>query len=390
MAKMKLVDKLHQKTVLDRLRGIDWAFGSKGPYVVELDPTTACDLACPGCISGALLNQKDPYDKRFSDDRLLQITDELIAGGVKAVILIGGGEPLSHPKVGQVIDRLGRNDVQVGITTNGTFIDRHLEVIAAHSQWTRVSMDSARDETFKYLRPSLGGKSKFRHVVANMEKLAKVKKGVLGFSFLLRTAADGMAPHAAGGDKFGKILQTNVHEIYEGARLAKEIGCDYFEPKPSYDDDHNLVLHSAADMQVAREQIERARELEDDDFHILESINLEAALTREPIGQQAKGYKTCPVAEMRTLVTPSGVYVCPYFRGREDMKLGDLREQTLHEMWSGSRRKAVMDRLDPSCHCSSMHCIRHETNLELFKIIRRIKDKEPVAAASPVVEDRFI
>ena len=35
--------------------------GTDSPFVVELDPTTVCDLACPGCISGDLLNQKNTY-----------------------------------------------------------------------------------------------------------------------------------------------------------------------------------------------------------------------------------------------------------------------------------------------------------------------------------------
>ncbi len=389
MSKMMLIDKLHQQSVVDRLKEIDWAFGTKSPYVVELDPTTACDLACPGCISGDLLNQKDSYDNRFSNERLLQIADELIAGKVKAVILIGGGEPLSHPKIGEVIQKLGESDVQIGITTNGTFIDRHLEVIAKYSFWTRVSVDAGTDETFKYLRPTLGGKSKFAQVIANMQKLAKVKKGILGYSYLVRTAADGLS-NAAAGAKLGKILQSNVREIYEAARLAKEIGCDYFEPKPSYDDDHNLVTHSEYEMEIAREMVLRARELEDDNFKILESVNLEASLNREPIGQQVKEYKTCPSTELRTLITPSGVYVCPYYRGNSDMKIGDLREQSLAEMWSGEKRKTVMGKLDPSFHCQSLHCIRHSTNIEVFSIIKKIEKGEQLQITKTVKEDRFI
>ena len=31
--------------------------GSSRPWVIELDPTTACNLACHGCISASLLNQ---------------------------------------------------------------------------------------------------------------------------------------------------------------------------------------------------------------------------------------------------------------------------------------------------------------------------------------------
>ena len=55
MPKMDLAAKLHQKSVVERIAELDWMNGgSHGPYVVELDPTTVCDLACPGCISGKL------------------------------------------------------------------------------------------------------------------------------------------------------------------------------------------------------------------------------------------------------------------------------------------------------------------------------------------------
>ncbi len=390
MGRMNLVNKLHQKSVVEKLQQIDWNFGTKSPYVVELDPTTACDLACPGCISGDLLNQKDSFDNRFSNDRLVEISNELIESGVKAVILIGGGEPLSHPKVGEVIENFGKNDVQIGITTNGTFIKKHLDLIAKYASWTRVSMDAGTDETFKYLRPTRSGRSKFNPIVENMRELAKVKTGILGYSFLIRTAADGDAESVAGLSEYGKIQLSNVNEIFEAAKLAKEIGCDYFEPKPSYDDDHNLVTHSEYDMTVAKEMIRRARELEADNFKVLESINLQAALNREQIGDQPKDYTSCPAADLRTLVTPSGVYVCPYFRGNENFKIGDMRNQSLEEMWSSDHRKNIMDKLDPSCDCDKLHCIRHDTNLEVFEIMRKIEADKEIEIHKVDAEDRFI
>ena len=69
----------------------------------------------------------------------MELGREFIDCGVKAVILIGGGEPLAHRKIGEFIELMGVNDVHIGITTNGTFIDRHLEAISEHSRWTRVS-----------------------------------------------------------------------------------------------------------------------------------------------------------------------------------------------------------------------------------------------------------
>lgn len=49
------------------------------------------------------------------------------------------------------------------------------------------------------------------------------------------------------------------------------------------------------------------------------------------------------------------------------MKIGDVTRSSFLEMWTGTERSEVMGRLNLSCDCG-MHCIRHETNLELFSI----------------------
>ena len=385
MPKMDLAAKLHQKPVVQRIAELNWMNGgSHGPYVVELDPTTVCDLACPGCISGKLLNKQ-----KFSHERLLKLAEEFVDIGVKAVILIGGGEPLTHPAAGQIIEYLGIHDVQIGITTNGTLIDRYIHPIAEYSSWTRVSVDAATDATFLHLRPTRAGISRFNHVISNMEMLAKRKKGLLGFSFLIRTKADGENPAVAGLDKFGYITMSNVSEIYEAAKLAREIGCDYFEPKPSYDDNHYLVVHRKEDMDRAREQIEKAKTLEDDNFYILESINLEQSLRSAQMDPQPKDYTFCPASDLRTLVTSSGVYVCPYFRGREDKKLGDVVTTSMKAMWESSQRKSVMSKLNPSKDCG-MHCIRHDMNLKMIQIKKELDEDQSVSIVTPEKEDRFI
>lgn len=364
---------------------MDWMNGTSGPFVVEFDPTSACDLACPGCISGELLNKE-----KFSKDRVVTLTQEMIDAGVKAVILIGGGEPLTHPAIGTVMELLGRNNVQIGITTNGTFIDRYLDPISEYANWTRVSVDAATNETFQHLRPTRNGGSKFAQVITNMELLALHKRGILGYSFLIRTDADGNNANVAGANYgIGKVSQSNVGEIYAAAKLAKEIGCDYFEPKPSYDDHHYLVVHSADEMKSAREQVTRARELEDDNFRIIESVNLSYSLEATQMAPQPKAYTKCPAVEMRTLVTPSGVYVCPYFRGNETKKIGDVVGTTLMEMWNGDQRRAVMDKLDPSRDCG-MHCIRHDTNLQLLHIRREMAEGKTIPLTQNGNPDLFI
>jgi MoaA/NifB/PqqE/SkfB family radical SAM enzyme len=266
---------------------------------------------------------------------------------------------------------------------------RHIDIIAEHVSWTRVSMDAGTDEMFKNLRPTKLGKSKFNIVLENMRALAKKKKGILGYSFLIRTKKDGLIENAA-GSSIGLVNHTNIYEIYEAAKLAKDIGCDYFEIKPSYDDFHQLVMHSPKDMKIANEQLELSKKLEDQHFKILESVMLGSSLKREKVGNQTKEYRSCPSAELRTLITPSGCYVCPYFRGESSKKIGDLRFESLSEMWNGDKRKKVMKKLNPSIDCDNLHCIRHETNIEIKNMMEMIKNKIKIEKKILPQKDYFI
>ncbi len=372
---MSLKDKLYQEVVLKRIEKTDWKLGNSSPLVVELDPTSVCDLACPGCISEDII----ALGNRFSDDRLMSLGQEFIDSGVNAVILIGGGEPLAHRKVGDLMTLLGKNDIHIGITTNGTLMDRYMDIISQYSSWTRVSVDAATDQTFSKLRPTKGqALSKFNKVIDNMTKLAIKKKGKLGFSFLIQTEADGID------------IVSNVHEIYDAALLAREIGCDYFEVKPTYqfrdDVPHSLMKHDKSRMNEARDQIQKLDDLETNNFKILKAINLEASL-RGVDTAQTKTYKSCPSTHLRTTVTPLGVYVCPYWRGKDYMKIGDANSFSFADIWHGQLRKDVMERLDASKDCQ-FHCLRNDTNNECISI----KDKQLAGESLTIVEefDRFI
>lgn len=355
MAKMNILSKLNQEFVVKKIQETDWSKGTTGPLVVELDTTEVCNLACPGCISEDLCENGNS----FSKERLLQIGSELKEIGVKAVILIGGGEPLAHPGVGELITYLGENDISIGITTNGYFIDTYMEQIAQYASWTRISMDAANAVTFDKLRPAKDGKSKFNYIVNNIKNLAKVKRGTLGYSFLIRTTADG----------FG--IESNIDDIYDAAILARDIGCDYFEVKPSYSyaggKPHALVIHSRDDMDKARREVERLSELETDSFKIIKAINLENSFNCVDEAQ-TKDYHSCPMGELRTLICPSGAYICPYWRGKDNFRIGNPKTTSIKDIWNSEQRKKVMAFADP-CKVCNFHCLRHESNNTVLDMI---------------------
>ncbi|MFG1646693.1 radical SAM protein [Amycolatopsis sp. NPDC049252] len=318
---LDLTAKLRQVRVREHLVEVIRGNHPKSPLVVELDPTSYCDLACPECISVSVLNAG-----RFSRDRILELTNEMVELRVAGVILIGGGEPLLHTGIDELITALHNGGVRIGLTTNGTQLHQHLNVIAPLVSWTRVSVDAATAATYAKFRPSRSGRIAFDDVVRNMELLAKRKQGTLGYSFLAMAR-----PHSD-----GTVAVTNFNEIFAAARLAKAIGCDYFEVKPEHDMGHYVKGHRESLIRLLTDERDRLAELEDNSFQVLQQQTLDVVEGAER-GVQPKSYDSCPIAELRTLITPAGAYFCPYHRGSSVAHYGDPINESLSEMWHSER-----------------------------------------------------
>ena len=90
---------------------------------------------------------------------------------------------------------------------------------------------------------------------------------------------------------------------------------------------------------------------------------------------------------MRTVLSPSGAYVCPYHRGNSNLKIGDPTVESFKDIWYGKTREEIMKKLDPRKHCE-FHCIRHKTNQELEKLDRMDGDFKNIKISENF--DRFI
>ena len=361
---LALVPKLYQKSLFERLKeknfGIkaDYDLDFYGPEVVEFDPTTACNLGCPECISGSLLGNGG-----FSREAIESLLNSFVQLKVKAVVLIGGGEPMMHPMIDEIIQFLHANDIHIGITTNGLFIEKNLHSIANKVSWLRVSVDAANSDTYRAVRPDKQGKSLFDNLVEQMKLLGSYpnRHCRFGYSMLLLSRFS----------VNNNIEFTNAEEIFDAAKLAKEIGCDYFEVKPTFDSHHFHIEQPKELMETAKKLLDKAKaELQDDSFSILTATNLFDIIECKPT-EQPKEYTSCPVTNLRTLVSPSGVFPCPYFRGVLEKSYGNPNHESLIDIWNGNQKKVVQNNLDPSTDCK-FHCIRHNTNTELLKIHRAV------------------
>ena len=85
---------------------------------MELETSHICNLRCIYCYS----NAGKKLQNELTLDEMFDVIDQGIALGVRRVILIGGGEPLMHPHIMDIVEFLHRRGVAIDLFTNGTLL----------------------------------------------------------------------------------------------------------------------------------------------------------------------------------------------------------------------------------------------------------------------------
>lgn len=101
---------------INKLRG-----SKQFPLVLMLEPSFRCNLSCAGC--GRIREYSDILDQRLSLDECLNAVDESNA----PVICITGGEPLIHPDIERIVQRILARKRFVYLSTNGLLLEESLK-----------------------------------------------------------------------------------------------------------------------------------------------------------------------------------------------------------------------------------------------------------------------
>ncbi len=102
--------------IRQRLRGEKYY-----PFLVEIEPLFACNLACPGC--GKIQHPTEILRKRLSVDDVVNAVEE----SRTPMVSIAGGEPLLHPEIDKIVEALVARKVYVYLCTNAVLLRRRLE-----------------------------------------------------------------------------------------------------------------------------------------------------------------------------------------------------------------------------------------------------------------------
>ena len=114
------------------------------PRVIQVTPTNSCDLNCGYCCCSEI-DRKE----KLSLCELKEIVDIAVSIGVKAMVVTGGGEPMTHPDIIEFLD-YATNKLKVSLITNGNHFQEIQMPVLKKLQWCRISFDNERKLTKKY------------------------------------------------------------------------------------------------------------------------------------------------------------------------------------------------------------------------------------------------
>lgn len=196
---------LYASFILSRIfkRPIVWG----KPFTVSIEPTTACNLACPECPSG-----KKEFTRNTGKLDLLMNKRMLQSIG-KQLFYINyyfQGEPFLHPEFLELIREAKKQHIYTATSTNAHFITTKVaeEIVDSGLDRLIISIDGVTQSTYEGYRVN----GKLAKVIEASKELVKAKKKLnsqtphLIFQFL--------------------VVKPNEFEIPQVFELAKEIGID--------------------------------------------------------------------------------------------------------------------------------------------------------------------
>ncbi|EEA01260.1 Radical SAM domain protein [Burkholderia sp. H160] len=135
------------------------------PAVCDVSVTNVCNAACDFC--GFSREKKLAGPRRYLDpDEFARALPILRRRRIRYMTL-QGGEPLVHPEIASLVASTTKAGIQCGVITNGWFLSRHIESLAAAGlKRLLISIDSADMREHEHNRGLRGLEARIREGIA--------------------------------------------------------------------------------------------------------------------------------------------------------------------------------------------------------------------------------
>lgn len=298
------------------------------PLQVQIVPSNRCNNRCQFCAyrmkgypSNEIFEEKD----FLSYEKIFECLRDFIEMGVKAVHVTGGGEPLVHPKIYEIFSDILGGGLDLALVTNGLNLNERICELLSEGCWVRVSMDSADESVYSFIRNV--PREYFDKVIKNIKLLVKSKKkNIIGIGFV--------------------VERENYKEIYNAAKLFKELGVDNFRISAAfttmgYDYFNGFI-------EPARELARKAQALSDGSYTVFNLFNDRV----RDVFEGVQDYDYCPIKELLAYIGADyNVYTCCTLAYNRKGLIGSIRNQSFRELWESSEKRRMFNEHNPLVDC---------------------------------------
>ena len=316
------------------------------PLIVVWNYTQACNLTCKHCYQEA---GHKPLTDELTIDQKLALVDQL-AHEYVPFLAIAGGEPLVAKDIWQVLERTRQRGVHTTIATNGTLLTPETCHRLAESgvKYVEVSLDSVIPEEHDGFRGLAGA---WKRTVQGMRNAAATPGLRCGLAMC--------------------VTRFNYHHVEDMIELAKDIGCTTFVH-------FNFIPvgrgREMLEMDITPHEREGLiqllnRHLQEGKISVMSTAPqfgracilygppdglMATAHAGKGKGRQAKVLSRyiggCGAGRCYCCVEPDGkVTPCVYM---PSSVIGNLKEQSLMEIWHDPRFDVFSHREDRGDHCA--------------------------------------
>lgn len=310
------------------------------PIHLRIKPTNICNHGCSYCAyrsKNQQLGQNMDLRDSIPRSKMVEICDDIIDMGVKAVTFSGGGEPFCYPHLAETAGRLADGGVRIASLTNGSrLVGEAAKVFSARAVWLRVSIDGWDNDSYAAYRNT--GPGEFTKVMANLENFKKLGGPCyLGISLI--------------------IDHRNWPHLHDFIGRMKDIGVDSVKVSPCIvgnNGQENNAYHADI-FDSVRAEVDRAvSDYHRADFEIFDSYHL--------LDQKFdKDYSWCPYLQILAVIgADQRVYSCQDKAYNLDCGLlGSIKDVSFKEFWMTGKDKFFT--INPARDCRH-HCVANSKN----------------------------
>ena len=324
---------------------------TSAPVTVKIDLTNVCNHSCPGCIDAELIANDN---NELSLELIKDVLKDMKGLGVRGVNYTGGGEPTAHKQFDEIIRFTADLGFDIGLICNGSLFHKDripMEELLQYFTWIRISLDAYDHET--HVRTH-GTKATFDQTIKNMRDLVSIKR-------------DQHLNVTLGAGYITNQYEDMDRQCWRFVKLCRDVGLDYAQLRPSFGFFFDYKKISPDEwIQIFSD----LRTYEDDSFKLIVD---EDKYSKIFSGKTGRKYSACHAQAFKsTSVTAlGGVYMCCSLSGKKEGFIGNIKNESFTEIWTGDLRQQALKSLNVK-KCPKL-CVGDNLN----EFLEKFKNNEP-------------